>query len=227
MALLKGHDSSFRKTKSAPTRQKDERLFVQTLAWGHFYPVTSSPRLPFATENRTNTLPRRQSSMVILNHGVLQKSPLRHAAQKGGRVSHEPSHCVVVTLWRSRLGDPFAAKKNKTNALPRSESSTTRPEGWTIKPSERWHKQMNDKGLAYYLDLETGKSHWFPPCERCYKVRYTNRFVFWSHSTSFLCLCFSGSLPVVTQTRRYAANTSPPSPLRRLDWFNTFVDLPM
>eukprot|EP00903_Cladosiphon_okamuranus_P007817 g7563.t1 len=49
------------------------------------------------------------------------------------------------------------------------ESSLVRPEGWVILPSERWLKQTNDKGLVYYLDLETGESHWFPPCEHCYK----------------------------------------------------------
>ncbi|CAM9976055.1 unnamed protein product [Ectocarpus sp. 6 AP-2014] len=49
------------------------------------------------------------------------------------------------------------------------ESSLERPEGWIILPSERWKKQTNDKGLAYYLDLETGETHWFPPCEQCYK----------------------------------------------------------
>ncbi|CAB1110547.1 unnamed protein product [Ectocarpus sp. CCAP 1310/34] len=49
------------------------------------------------------------------------------------------------------------------------ESSLERPEGWIILPSERWRKQTNDKGLAYYLDLETGETHWFPPCEQCYK----------------------------------------------------------
>ena len=153
------------------------------------------------------------------------RSDMQHRKVAGSRANPHIAWSLPCGVLASAT--PLPPKKNKTNALPRSESSTTRPEGWTIKPSERWHKQMNDKGLAYYLDLETGKSHWFPPCERCYKVRYTNRFVFWSHSTSFLCLCFSGSLPVVTQTRRYAANTSPPSPLRRLDWFNTFVDLPM
>lgn len=51
------------------------------------------------------------------------------------------------------------------------ESSLERPEGWIILPSERWKKQTNDKGLAYYLDLETGETHWFPPCEQCYKVK--------------------------------------------------------
>ncbi|CAN0035449.1 unnamed protein product, partial [Scytosiphon promiscuus] len=49
------------------------------------------------------------------------------------------------------------------------ESSLERPEGWVILPSERWQKQTNDKGLVFYLDLETGESHWFPPCEQCFK----------------------------------------------------------
>lgn len=52
-----------------------------------------------------------------------------------------------------------------------------RPEGWVILPSERWLKQTSEKGLVYYLDLETGESHWFPPCEQCYKVRAENFFL--------------------------------------------------
>lgn len=77
--------------------------------------------------------------------------------------------CVVI---RPCALDTFT----QSTVFASRESSLTRPEGWTIKPSERWSKQMNNKGLVYYLDLETGVSHWFPPCQRCYKARRSTVF---------------------------------------------------
>ena len=89
-----------------------------------------------------------------------QKSDHRSCNPAHRNKSVNPAHCLSTP----RL-PPLSSR----------ESSLERPEGWVIKPSERWLKQSNDKGLVYYLDLETGESHWFPPCEQCYKVSGPSR----------------------------------------------------
>ncbi|CAM9855318.1 unnamed protein product, partial [Laminaria digitata] len=99
------------------------------------------------------------------DHEATKVKLLLEEADKKRKAEEAASH--LLNAWK--LGYDLEKGGNYWFNHVTGESSTTRPEGWTIKPSERWHKQMNDKGLAYYLDLETGKSHWFPPCEKCYK----------------------------------------------------------
>lgn len=103
--------------------------------------------------------------------------PLQNSKSEKKLETHDSTN--VITIYATRhiesINPAHCLSTPRLPPLPSRESSLERPEGWVIKPSERWLKQSNDKGLVYYLDLETGESHWFPPCEQCYKVSGPSR----------------------------------------------------
>eukprot|EP00752_Nemacystus_decipiens_P006227 g5617.t1 len=98
-------------------------------------------------------------------HEATKVKLLLEEAEKKRKADEAADH--LLKAWK--IGYDQDHSRNYWFNHVTGESSLERPEGWVIKPSERWLKQSNDKGLVYYLDLETGESHWFPPCEQCYK----------------------------------------------------------
>ncbi|CAM9374641.1 unnamed protein product, partial [Hapterophycus canaliculatus] len=108
---------------------------------------------------------REQERRLQREHEATKVKLLLEEAEKQRKADEAKEY--LLKAWK--LGYDQENARNYWFNHVTGESSLERPEGWVILPSERWRKQTNDKGLAFYLDLETGESHWFPPCEQCYK----------------------------------------------------------
>ncbi|CAM9299728.1 unnamed protein product, partial [Ascophyllum nodosum] len=98
-------------------------------------------------------------------HEATKAKLLEVISERDRKAEEAASH--LMKAWK--LGYDKKSATNYWFNHVTGESTTTKPEGWTIKPSERWIKHMDENGLVYYLDLETSESHWFPPCEHCHE----------------------------------------------------------